>query len=344
MAEYQAPEGYLYDPETGLYYSQVTAVDERGSRMQVVTWFHPDTGEYEQQVFPVRTAAKPRKTGTVSKPGPGEASKKLLVFLIPAAVLLLAGIIIVTVVTIRFAAGRARKEADAVKEERSRALGEELREKEEESKPDGAPEEAPEQAPEAKEEADADEAEPAVSDSGQTGEIYTDEEAEETARFLLGHQQAVNFINAGEVYHYEDYFDREGEFWLYRYRFDFDGEGNIVWANGSYLSLEDTIERNTAGRVDESVEGSEVETLNYFMSGEATAGVRFIVKGYRVRLEVDFDTQKTRTFLEEVGESADSDSLFAHIDGGNGEFRTPEEIETLLETAKSEGWDMWWKQ
>ncbi|MCR4909470.1 MAG: hypothetical protein K5985_11625 [Lachnospiraceae bacterium] len=100
MAEYQAPEGYLYDPETGLYYSQVTAVDARGSRMQVVTWFHADTGEYEQQVYPVIADGKPQKTGKVSGPELWKLSKRLL--LIPVAAL---AVVIVIAMVCVLAAG-----------------------------------------------------------------------------------------------------------------------------------------------------------------------------------------------------------------------------------------------
>ena len=181
-------------------------------------------------------------------------------------------------------------------------------------------------------------------EGAQTEEADYGEDAYETARYFLGHQQAIDFINAGEVYHYEDYFDYDGEFWLYRFGFDFDGDGNIVWANGSYLSLEDMIERNTSARINESVSGEEIETIDYYMKGAATAGIRFVVRGYTVVLEADFENQRAHTVLENVDSSADGGSLFAHIDGGECEFRTPEDIEELMDRAKSEGWDRWWEQ
>ena len=54
MAKYQAPEGYVLDSNTGLYYTQVIAEDAAGNKSQVVTWFNADTGEYRQDVYPVK--------------------------------------------------------------------------------------------------------------------------------------------------------------------------------------------------------------------------------------------------------------------------------------------------
>ena len=53
MTNYQAPQGYQFDPQTGLYYTQVLASDTLGNQSQVVTWFNAETGEYSQNVYPV---------------------------------------------------------------------------------------------------------------------------------------------------------------------------------------------------------------------------------------------------------------------------------------------------
>lgn len=53
MDNYAAPEGYIYDENTGLYYTQIIAVDEQGNQSQVVNWFNPETGEYTQNVYPI---------------------------------------------------------------------------------------------------------------------------------------------------------------------------------------------------------------------------------------------------------------------------------------------------
>ena len=57
MAKYQAPEGYVLDSNTGLYYTQVIGEDAAGNKSQVVTWFNADTGEYRQDVYPVKGGA-----------------------------------------------------------------------------------------------------------------------------------------------------------------------------------------------------------------------------------------------------------------------------------------------
>lgn len=54
MALYNPPEGYLYDNNSGLYYSQVVTQDELGNINQVVTWFDANTGQYSQNVYPVQ--------------------------------------------------------------------------------------------------------------------------------------------------------------------------------------------------------------------------------------------------------------------------------------------------
>ena len=57
MALYNPPDGYLYDSNSGLYYSQVVAQDEMGNISQIVTWFDANTGQYSQNVYPVKGSA-----------------------------------------------------------------------------------------------------------------------------------------------------------------------------------------------------------------------------------------------------------------------------------------------
>ncbi len=53
MAYYQVPQDYQFDPQTGLYYSQIIASDVSGNQSQIVTWFNADTGQYSQNVYPI---------------------------------------------------------------------------------------------------------------------------------------------------------------------------------------------------------------------------------------------------------------------------------------------------
>ena len=79
MAKYQAPEGYVLDPGTGLYYTQVIAEDGNGNKSQVVTWFNADTGEYRQDVYPIKggaNTAPPLSNAKKEPKGPSKAEQK----------------------------------------------------------------------------------------------------------------------------------------------------------------------------------------------------------------------------------------------------------------------------
>ncbi|MBO4808627.1 MAG: hypothetical protein J5537_06250 [Lachnospiraceae bacterium] len=79
MAKYQAPEGYLLDSNTGLYYTQIIAEDEKGAKSQVVTWFNADTGEYRQDVYPIEGSVVQASESVTSglKPAPPEPELKI---------------------------------------------------------------------------------------------------------------------------------------------------------------------------------------------------------------------------------------------------------------------------
>ena len=79
MAKYQAPEGYVLDPGTGLFYTQVIAEDESGNKSQVVTWFNADTGEYRQDVYPIQGGANtaPPVSNSGLLPAPPEPEIRL---------------------------------------------------------------------------------------------------------------------------------------------------------------------------------------------------------------------------------------------------------------------------
>lgn len=54
MANYLPPEGYEFDSNSGLYYTQVIANDAAGNQVQVVTWFNTESGEYTQNTYPIQ--------------------------------------------------------------------------------------------------------------------------------------------------------------------------------------------------------------------------------------------------------------------------------------------------
>jgi hypothetical protein len=50
MTQYQIPEGFTLDPNSGLYYQLTPGMNpETGETGQWTTWFYPDTGDYQQQ-------------------------------------------------------------------------------------------------------------------------------------------------------------------------------------------------------------------------------------------------------------------------------------------------------
>lgn len=51
MAKYLAPDGYLYDANSGLYYTQTVETDVAGNRTQNVLWFNAETGEYTRAQY-----------------------------------------------------------------------------------------------------------------------------------------------------------------------------------------------------------------------------------------------------------------------------------------------------
>lgn len=53
--KYQIPEGFLYDENSGLYYTQFIADHEEGAACQFVTWFDADSGEYTQYTYPIES-------------------------------------------------------------------------------------------------------------------------------------------------------------------------------------------------------------------------------------------------------------------------------------------------
>ena len=53
MQNYMIPEGFYLDQGSGLYYKVDEVIDELGNKVQWVTWFNDETGEYTQYSYPV---------------------------------------------------------------------------------------------------------------------------------------------------------------------------------------------------------------------------------------------------------------------------------------------------
>ena len=57
MAVYQAPEGYHFDPQSGLYLKKLIVTDTDGIEYDHRIYFNDETGEYTQESFPLSDKA-----------------------------------------------------------------------------------------------------------------------------------------------------------------------------------------------------------------------------------------------------------------------------------------------
>lgn len=57
MANFNPPENYQWDNNSGLYFKQFEATDDNGQPVTVVNWFNPETGQTSQSVY--TAAAQP---------------------------------------------------------------------------------------------------------------------------------------------------------------------------------------------------------------------------------------------------------------------------------------------
>lgn len=62
MQNYMIPEGFYFDQGSGLYYKVDEVMDESGNKVQWVTWFNDETGEYTQYSYPVEPEPIPEPT------------------------------------------------------------------------------------------------------------------------------------------------------------------------------------------------------------------------------------------------------------------------------------------
>lgn len=69
MAVYQAPEGYSFDPASGLWVKKMVVSDKNGVQYDHRYYFNADTGEYKQESFPLsgNTAVKVKSPKTKKK-------------------------------------------------------------------------------------------------------------------------------------------------------------------------------------------------------------------------------------------------------------------------------------
>ncbi len=59
-ASEEIPEGFVYDENSGLYYQECQELDSQTNLpVRVITWFYPQTGQYERVVYPIEVEEMP---------------------------------------------------------------------------------------------------------------------------------------------------------------------------------------------------------------------------------------------------------------------------------------------
>lgn len=126
MAKYNPPEGYLYDENSGLYYTQIIAKAENGTENQVVTWFDAESGQYSQEVYPIDENTTfiddeeieyigEYKSNSNSKPVKG-LSKGALIGIIAGGIVMFALIIGVAIVAVNMLENRSKSTKEKTEE------------------------------------------------------------------------------------------------------------------------------------------------------------------------------------------------------------------------------------
>jgi hypothetical protein len=85
MTQYQIPEGFTLDPNSGLYYQLAPGMNpETGETGQWVTWFYPATGDYQQQFHATLPTQPMQSQQPNEKPVPHKKSRlKLMLIILP---------------------------------------------------------------------------------------------------------------------------------------------------------------------------------------------------------------------------------------------------------------------
>jgi len=72
MSTYTPPEGFTFDPNSGLYYMRTNGVDpQTGATGEFITWFYPETNQYQQQFYPAAPAPPPTTHNPLGATTPG---------------------------------------------------------------------------------------------------------------------------------------------------------------------------------------------------------------------------------------------------------------------------------
>ncbi|MCR4656515.1 MAG: hypothetical protein K5770_09845 [Lachnospiraceae bacterium] len=328
MAYYQAPEGFLYDEGSGLYYSQVEALDPSGRKSRVVTWFDAETGLYSQEIYPFggKISISPSKEPKDRRRfGRRSFSRKEIMIFSGAGIALLCVLILGF-----WKPGWFRQEKDKGGYEAGGDI----------SSPYDTGAVTPEQGvitkepdiiieePVAEEPAGLGEGE--AQEEALEEEYYNEEESRETASYLLSYQEFLNF-QLGETKT-----DSYGvEIQDYDFSCNFDEEGNAVNVSIYYLPFD--LEKDDYDTGKSHSFDYDAVTMDKWMEGENTVCIRFEAGGYTIVFKLDYDNEILYSTVESMDQAADPDDPLSLMNVVISDFGTREDLENARDWLHENG-------
>lgn len=97
MSQNKAPDGYVFDSRTGMYFHTEYAPDETGRKSRIVTYYNPETGEFIKDQKSFNSPSNFDKTKQGPQRGGIDFNKKMRNKIIGEILAILLGILIVIV-------------------------------------------------------------------------------------------------------------------------------------------------------------------------------------------------------------------------------------------------------
>ena len=94
MEKYRAPENYLKDETSGLYYKEMQLQDQYNHELRHIIWFNAETGEYKQVSYPVSSVKSHHERASNKRARNSQNHTKKMVIVLIIIVLLGAGFVI----------------------------------------------------------------------------------------------------------------------------------------------------------------------------------------------------------------------------------------------------------
>ena len=332
MANYRAPEGFLYDGGSGLYYSQIEAIDPSEKKSRVITWFDAESGLYSQEIYPFAGKISVHSVAETSgrlRPGHAPFRKKEIMIWSGAGIAALCGLILILGF---WKPGWFRQEsheegyeaqvdnAGAGKDVASSSVPEIIIAPESEIMMPGQESEG---------EAGAG-AGAAQEETAQEEAYYSEDESRETASYLLSYQEFINFQLG------EPKTDSYGvEIYDYDFSCNFDEEGNAVNMGIYYLPF--NLEKDDFDTGSSHSFDYDAVTTDKWMEGENTVCIRFVAGGYTIVIKMDYDGEILYSAVESTDQTADPNDPLSLMNVVVSDFCTKDDLENARDWLHEKG-------